>query len=154
MAPWRRHLVPRSPNDCADPSMMRRCAMNWGRGHTPKLGTCCSLGCDWAATRAVWWRRRRVPTKLIRELLAREGRDVAVTRGSTYENRANLAAGFFDQVIRKYEGTRLAARAQCRTARGHPGRVVEPRHHRGRTTSGSAKPGENCCGDRSCGELG
>jgi phage terminase large subunit-like protein len=47
------------------------------------------------------------PAKLIRELLAREGRDVAVTRGSTYENRANLAPGFFDQVIRKYEGTRL-----------------------------------------------
>ena len=47
------------------------------------------------------------PTKLIRELLAREGRDVVVTRGSTYENRANLASGFFDQVIRKYEGTRL-----------------------------------------------
>jgi len=47
------------------------------------------------------------PTKLTRELLARDGRDVVVTRGSTYENRANLAAGFFDQVIRKYEGTRL-----------------------------------------------
>src|SRR6201982_3743965 len=47
------------------------------------------------------------PTKLIRELLAREGRDVAVTRGSTYENRGNLAPGFFDQVICKYEGTRL-----------------------------------------------
>src|SRR5207237_2426322 len=47
------------------------------------------------------------PTKLIRELLAREGRDVVVTRGTTYENRANLAPGFFDQVIRKYEGTRL-----------------------------------------------
>jgi phage terminase large subunit-like protein len=47
------------------------------------------------------------PNKLIRELLAREGRDVVVTRGSTYENRANLAPGFFDQVIRKYEGTRL-----------------------------------------------
>src|SRR4051794_29983947 len=47
------------------------------------------------------------PTKLIRELLAREGCDVAVTRGSTYENRANLAPGFFDQIIRKYEGTRL-----------------------------------------------
>jgi predicted phage terminase large subunit-like protein len=47
------------------------------------------------------------PTKLIRELLAREGRDVAVTRGSTYENRANLAPRFFDQVIRQYEGTRL-----------------------------------------------
>ena len=37
------------------------------------------------------------PTKLIRELLAREGRDVAVTRGSTYENRANLAPGFIQQ---------------------------------------------------------
>jgi phage terminase large subunit-like protein len=47
------------------------------------------------------------PTKLIRELLAREGRDVVVTRGSTYENRANLATGYFEQVIRKYEGTRL-----------------------------------------------
>jgi predicted phage terminase large subunit-like protein len=47
------------------------------------------------------------PTKLIRELLARERCDVAVTRGSTYENRANLARGFFDQVIGKYEGTRL-----------------------------------------------
>src|SRR5215831_13511444 len=47
------------------------------------------------------------PTKLIRGLIAREGRDVVVTRGSTYENRANLAPGFFDQVIRKYEGTRL-----------------------------------------------
>jgi predicted phage terminase large subunit-like protein len=47
------------------------------------------------------------PTKLMRELLAREGRDVAVTRGSTYENRANLAPGFFDQVIRQYEGSRL-----------------------------------------------
>jgi len=46
-------------------------------------------------------------TKLIRELLAREGGDVVVTRGSTYENRENLAAGFFDQIIRKYEGTRL-----------------------------------------------
>src|SRR5712692_708666 len=47
------------------------------------------------------------PTKLIRELLAREGHDVVVTRGSTYENRANLAPGFFGQIIRKYEGTRL-----------------------------------------------
>jgi phage terminase large subunit-like protein len=47
------------------------------------------------------------PTRLIRELLAREGKDVIVTRGSTYENRANLAPGFFDTVIKKYEGTRL-----------------------------------------------
>jgi phage terminase large subunit-like protein len=30
------------------------------------------------------------PTKLIRDLVSRNGRDVVVTRGSTYENRANL----------------------------------------------------------------
>src|SRR5499433_1446504 len=53
------------------------------------------------------WQSTPRPTKLIRELLAREGRGVTVTRGSTYENRANLAPGFFDQIIGKYEGTRL-----------------------------------------------
>jgi predicted phage terminase large subunit-like protein len=47
------------------------------------------------------------PTKLVRELLTREGRDVIVTRGSTYENRANLAPGFFSQIVSRYEGTRL-----------------------------------------------
>src|SRR5689334_1588893 len=107
MAPWRRHSVPRSPNDCADPSMMRRYAMSWGRGHTPRLGTCCSSGLRLGGNPRCLVATTPRPTKLIRELLAREGRDVAVTRGSTYENRANLAAGFFDQVIRKYEGTRL-----------------------------------------------
>jgi hypothetical protein len=44
------------------------------------------------------------PTRLIRELLAREGRGVTVTRGSTYENRANLAPGFFaDSGIRPWK---------------------------------------------------
>lgn len=32
---------------------------------------------------------------------------VAVTRGSTYDNVANLAPNFFAQVVRRYEGTRL-----------------------------------------------
>jgi len=45
------------------------------------------------------------PTKLIRALIADP--TAVVTRGSTYENRANLAPAFFDQIIRKYEGTRL-----------------------------------------------
>jgi phage terminase large subunit-like protein len=45
------------------------------------------------------------PTKLIKELLS-DNRNI-VNIGSTYENRANLAQGFFDYVIRKYEGTRL-----------------------------------------------
>jgi phage terminase large subunit-like protein len=47
------------------------------------------------------------PTRLVRQLLAREGRDVVVTRGSTYENRANLAPRFFQSIVSRYEGTRL-----------------------------------------------
>lgn len=45
------------------------------------------------------------PVKLIRELLAAQ--TTAVTRGSTYDNRPNLAENFFAQVVKKYEGTRL-----------------------------------------------
>src|SRR6188472_1983865 len=107
MAPSRRHLVPRSPNDCAVRSTMRRCAMNWVRGHTPTLWDMLQFGLRLGGNPRCLVATTPRPTKLIRELLAREGRDVAVTRGSTYENRANLAPGFFDQVIRKYEGTRL-----------------------------------------------
>src|ERR1700730_2163156 len=47
------------------------------------------------------------PTKLIRELVGREGTDTAVTRGTSYENSDNLAPAFFAQIIKKYEGTRL-----------------------------------------------
>jgi phage terminase large subunit-like protein len=45
------------------------------------------------------------PAKLIRDLV----RDpiCVVTRGSSYENRRNLAPAFFEQIIRKYQGTRL-----------------------------------------------
>lgn len=46
-------------------------------------------------------------TKLVKELVARAGKDVALTHGTTYENRSNLAKQFFDQIIREYEGTRL-----------------------------------------------
>ena len=47
------------------------------------------------------------PIGLVKELIKRVGQDVVLTRGSTYENRANLAAVFFDQVISRYEGTNL-----------------------------------------------
>ena len=33
--------------------------------------------------------------------------DHGVTRGTTYDNRANLAPSFFDRIVTKYEGTRL-----------------------------------------------
>lgn len=45
------------------------------------------------------------PIPLVRELL--KDRTTHVTRGSTYDNRGNLAPAFFSEIIRKYEGTRL-----------------------------------------------
>jgi phage terminase large subunit-like protein len=45
------------------------------------------------------------PTKLIRALIADP--KVMMTRGATAENRANLAPAFLDQIVRRYEGTRL-----------------------------------------------
>jgi predicted phage terminase large subunit-like protein len=47
------------------------------------------------------------PIKLLKALLAREGRDVVVTRGSTFENEANLAPTFIQALRDRYEGTRL-----------------------------------------------
>jgi len=45
------------------------------------------------------------PTKLVKELMADPS--THVTRGTTYENRDNLAPAFLSEVITKYEGTRL-----------------------------------------------
>ena len=45
------------------------------------------------------------PTKIILDLI-KDKRNI-ITTGSTYENKSNLSAGFFDYVIKKYEGTRL-----------------------------------------------
>lgn len=45
------------------------------------------------------------PIELVRRLLSDP--NTHVTRGSTYENRGNLAPAFFEQIIRRYEGTRI-----------------------------------------------
>lgn len=45
------------------------------------------------------------PLPLIRTLTTRA--DVVMTRGNTYENRANLAPSFFANIISSYDGTRL-----------------------------------------------
>ena len=47
------------------------------------------------------------PIKLLKDLLARQGSDVVVTRGNTFENEANLAPTFLAAVRSRYEGTRL-----------------------------------------------
>lgn len=45
--------------------------------------------------------------KLIDEAAKNPGGRVVVTRGTTYENRANLASSFFKEIITHYEGTAL-----------------------------------------------
>jgi phage terminase large subunit-like protein len=45
------------------------------------------------------------PIKVIKDLLKNE--NAVITRGSTYDNRDNLAPSFIDTIIKKYEGTRL-----------------------------------------------
>jgi phage terminase large subunit-like protein len=45
------------------------------------------------------------PIKLIKTLL--KSPTTYVTRGSTYENKANLAEAFYSEILSKYEGTRL-----------------------------------------------
>lgn len=45
------------------------------------------------------------PTKLIKELI--KAGSTALSTGTSYDNRANLAPAFFDEIVRKYEGTRL-----------------------------------------------
>ena len=53
------------------------------------------------------------PTKLIKELRNRSRLEndplgkVVLTRGSTYENRDNLAPAFLSEIVQRYEGTRL-----------------------------------------------
>jgi phage terminase large subunit-like protein len=47
------------------------------------------------------------PIKLLRDLIAREGKDVVITRGSTFENAANLAPAFLEAISARYAGTRL-----------------------------------------------
>ena len=45
------------------------------------------------------------PIKTLKEILA--DKNTVVTRGSTYDNRANLPVKYFNKTIAKYEGTRL-----------------------------------------------
>jgi len=45
------------------------------------------------------------PVKLVRDLI--KDPNTRVTRGTSYENRDNLAPAFFEKIIKQYEGTRL-----------------------------------------------
>lgn len=45
------------------------------------------------------------PTKLLKEII--RSTTTALTKGTTYENKSNLAKSFFTEIISKYEGTRI-----------------------------------------------
>jgi hypothetical protein len=45
------------------------------------------------------------PVRLVTDLIGDP--TTAIARGTTYDNRANLAPSFFDRIVNKYEGTRL-----------------------------------------------
>jgi phage terminase large subunit-like protein len=47
------------------------------------------------------------PVPLIRDLLKREGKDVAVSRSRTIDNAENLAPSFLSEIAGRYSGTRL-----------------------------------------------
>ena len=47
------------------------------------------------------------PIAILKRIMADPA--VITTRGSTFENRANLAEGFFADIVTRYEGTRLGA---------------------------------------------
>ena len=45
------------------------------------------------------------PVRLVTDLIGDP--TTAIARGTTYDNRSNLAPSFFDRIVTKYEGTRL-----------------------------------------------
>ncbi|TGP55771.1 ATP-binding protein [Mesorhizobium sp. M2D.F.Ca.ET.225.01.1.1] len=47
------------------------------------------------------------PTKILRDLIARAGQDVVITRGKTKDNASNLAPSFIKAIEDRYGGTRL-----------------------------------------------
>jgi phage terminase large subunit-like protein len=47
------------------------------------------------------------PVPLLRELVSRDDGTVVVTRGSTFDNAANLSAGALAELRRRYDGTRI-----------------------------------------------
>ena len=88
-------------------NMIWRRSMNSAAGGTRRPGITSCLGLRLGARPLCAVATTPRPTNLIRDLVSREGAGVAVTRGTSYENRTNLAPQFFDTITKKYEGTRL-----------------------------------------------
>lgn len=67
------------------------------------------------------------PSKLLRELIAEPG--TVVTRGTSYENRDNLAPQFFAHIVQKYQGTRLGRQElEAEILDDNPGALFHQQH--------------------------
>ena len=65
------------------------------------------------------------PTRLLRSLVQREGKGVVITRGTSYENRQNLAPGFLTASLRSTKARDWQAGNRGRVARRHAGCAVD-----------------------------
>jgi phage terminase large subunit-like protein len=110
------------------------------------------------------------PIKIIRSLIDREGKDVVITRGSTFDNKANLAPSFLNEITTRYAGTRLGRQEISAEVLDYtPGSIFQrswfDRDCRGKapddllqvviaidpaTTSGEDADESACCGSRRC----
>jgi predicted phage terminase large subunit-like protein len=68
------------------------------------------------------------PTTLMRQLL-KDSPGRYISRGSTYDNKANLPAGYLQQIKEKYEGTRLGRQEiYAELLEDIPGALITPEH--------------------------
>ena len=95
---------PTNQSDCVGRSM-RRLGVKLASWRYPDAWDMLMFGLRLGADPRVVVTTTPKPTKIIRELIADP--TTRLTRGSSYENRRNLAKAFFTQIVRKYEGTRI-----------------------------------------------
>lgn len=66
------------------------------------------------------------PVNLIRKLVEREGPKVVVTRGTTYDNRANLSAAALEELEALYAGSALGAQELLGEILDTSGSLIDP----------------------------
>jgi len=65
------------------------------------------------------------PMQLLKDIMAEQG--TYVTRGSTYDNKANLAPQFLAKIVKRYEGTRLGRQElNAEVLNDNPGALWNP----------------------------
>jgi len=94
-----------------EPDRLRgtQCNKAWGDEiavwRYPEAWDMLKLGCRLSEKPQIILTTTPKPTKLMKQIISDP--KTLVTSGTTYENKDNLAPGFFDNVVQMYEGTRL-----------------------------------------------